>query len=323
MRHACSDRHDCDLCVMDRVHSALERPGVESSLAELFRWLLLKRQCESDASWTTWVQSFALQHPIRQILHGDPFTASAFHKPRGFPGDATTLDFMYAANIPEWSHLVRGTLPSTLDSVSRYITTQRPSAHAVVGRTRLFASYIDELSNGGGRVLSVAGGHFRESALSTALRSSSVEEVVVLDQDPLALDEVRRTCNGLPVTVLHASIRSLLTNKLQVGDFDLIYSGGLFDYLANRTASTLLDALVERLRPSGRIVVANFRPDHPDLGYMESFMDWRLIYRDESDLSALVNAMAHRDEITTSTWIDKSKSLAYLGLQKSGAGAAA
>jgi hypothetical protein len=35
------------------------------------------------------------------------------------------------------------------------------------------------------------------------------------------------------------------------------------------------------LKPGGRLLVANFLHDLPNVGYMESFMGWPLIYRSD------------------------------------------
>ncbi len=42
-----------------------------------------------------------------------------------------------------------------------------------------------------------------------------------------------------------------------------------------------------RLAFGGMLLIANFTPDSHGRGYMEAFMDWQLIYRDESQLYSL------------------------------------
>jgi hypothetical protein len=66
---------------------------------------------------------------------------------------------------------------------------------------------------------------------------------------------------------------------VRLGTFDLVYSTGLYDYVPATTGRRLTWALFEMLRPRGRLVLANFLPGIPDLGYMESYMAWNLIYR--------------------------------------------
>jgi extracellular factor (EF) 3-hydroxypalmitic acid methyl ester biosynthesis protein len=316
-----SSAHACDREILDACCSHLEAGCVEPALDELFLWLNTKRRMESGQSWSRWVRTSALRHPIQRLLHSEPFTAAAFRKPRGFAGDAGTLDFLYAANLTAWQGL-RPALTSPLAAAMHaYITTRRPSAHAVAGRCRFFADAIDDtasrLSRGDlGRVLSIAAGHFRESALSAALRSGRISELVVLDQDKEAINEIVASCSGLPVAPIHASIRGVLGNGLRLGEFDLIYAGGLFDYLARRTAIALLDALVCHLRPDGRILIANFVPDHPDRGYMESFMDWHLVYRSQADMFELSRSLRTNELVSARTWLDGSGSLAFLELRK-------
>ena len=42
--------------------------------------------------------------------------------------------------------------------------------------------------------------------------------------------------------------------------------------------------MFQTLRPGGRLLVANFMPGIPDIGYMESYMDWKLVYRTRHEL---------------------------------------
>jgi len=67
-------------------------------------------------------------------------------------------------------------------------------------------------------------------------------------------------------------------------NLDLVYAAGLYDYLSQPLATRLTKTMFDMLRPGGKLQVANFVPDHPEVGYMETFMQWSLIYRTESQL---------------------------------------
>ena len=46
----------------------------------------------------------------------------------------------------------------------------------------------------------------------------------------------------------------------------------------------LAERLFEMLRPGGQLLIANFLPGITARGYMESFMDWHLIYRSQPEM---------------------------------------
>ena len=311
--------HSSTAATLDVIEQRLAAGDVDAGLEQLFAWLNWKRRSETADSWSAWVRTCALEHPLARTLHAEPFTAAAYFKPRGFAGDAGILDFMYAALLPELQRRPPQLASPLLAATHAYITTRRPSARAVAGRCRYFAAAIDRTASrsrraggGGGRVLAIAAGHLRERFLSRAVQDGTIAEVVALDQDPRAIAEIAESCAGTPVTPLLGSIRGLLNGSLRLGEFDLIYAAGLFDYLSQRTAAALLVTLIGRLRPEGRLVIVNFVPDHPDLGYMESFMDWHLTYRSAADLLALVPGEVAAHSVASRAWTDATGSLAFL-----------
>ena len=43
------------------------------------------------------------------------------------------------------------------------------------------------------------------------------------------------------------------------------------------------------------MLVANFLPNLPDVGYMESYMDWFLIFRSAEDMAALFETLPQNE----------------------------
>jgi cyclopropane fatty-acyl-phospholipid synthase-like methyltransferase len=130
----------------------------------------------------------------------------------------------------------------------------------------------------------------REASLSRAFTSNQLRELVGVDQDDETVAVAAALTANANARVCHAGIRSLLRETAGYGSFDLIYSAGLFDYLADEVAQRLLLRLHGMLRSNGRLLVANFTPDFHELAYMECFMEWPLICRDEARLRALAPA---------------------------------
>lgn len=89
------------------------------------------------------------------------------------------------------------------------------------------------------------------------------------------------------------------------------HSAGLFDYLTTPVAGALLSRMFEMLKPGGKFLVANFANTCTEIGYMEAFMDWWLIYRDEAQMKTLVEVLD--DSVTNNVQIfaDPWKTIAY------------
>ena len=109
--------------------------------------------------------------------------------------------------------------------------------------------------------------------------SGQIKEFVALDQDADSLAHVNRAYAGTGVRTVQASVKSILSGKIAFEGFDFVYAAGLYDYLAERVATRFTRLMFDMLAPGGRLLVANFAPVLPEVGYMETFMDWKLIYR--------------------------------------------
>ena len=75
-------------------------------------------------------------------------------------------------------------------------------------------------------VLTIAAGHLREADASEALREGRIKRWVALDQDPLSVGSITRDFSGKPVEASDGSVRGLLDNAYELGQFDLIYAAG-------------------------------------------------------------------------------------------------
>lgn len=70
------------------------------------------------------------------------------------------------------------------------------------------------------------------------------------------------------------------------------------------------------LSPGGELLITNYVPEIPDVGYMECVMDWHLIYRNPEDMVELA-ALIPSDQVEQlSLSTDVDRNLLYLGIRK-------
>lgn len=256
---------------------------MQAGMESLHRGLRTLRRRWPPEEWRRFCLEAARNHPLREVLHQCPFTRHAFERPRGYAGDATLIDYLYNDHAAHVDGLNR-----VGGEVYRYMH-QQPSARSVRERRELLAREIDATAERVHmpRILSVACGHIREAELSSAVREHRLGELIAFDQDPASLAEVSREFPTGPVHTVCGSVRSILLGKTVFRDLDFAYSAGLYDYLAEGTATRLTRLLFQMLRSGGKLLVANFAVYPPETGYMEAFMDWWLVYRDENQMRAL------------------------------------
>jgi len=296
--------------VLDRTAARLDALDV-GGIETLIPSLNFVRLALGDDAWQRTIANVVAPHRVRAMLHEDPLTRRAFQKPRGYAGDAGLLDLIYR-HAPFAGEL------TDVGAVVNDVAQLQQSSRSVCERREILAALIDRVAaeRTMPRILSLACGHLREAQHSEAVRSREVGEIVAVDQDPLSLDVVVREMAGSPVTAVKASIRRFLVDPSIYGDFDLIYSAGLYDYLDDETAKRLTTSMFAALRPGGTLLVANFAPELLDIGYMEAIMDWQLIYRDEAGVARFCDDLPAEEIRDRKLERDSGGSVVYLTVRK-------
>jgi len=279
--------HDefADVAMLDEVHGLFSTGHIDEGMGVLLPALQARRLELNDSAWGEFAR-LCLDHPLRQLLHEDPFTYRAFSKPRGYAGDAALLDFIYGEEegwpAPEASAMGKSIFAST---------TCSSACEAVRARRAFIADLVDRIVEEVPypHLLSIAAGHLREAELCAAVKRRKLGRYVALDSDQESLAEVQRSYGRFGVEPVAATVRQLLTHRVDLGRFDFVYATGLFDYLPLAAARRLTAAMFQMLRPRGRLLIANFLPGILDVGYMESFMSWKLIYRDRGAMIQLAD----------------------------------
>jgi len=231
---------------------------------------------------------------VHEFIMSSPGCLRCYQKPFGYPGDYEVMNFLYANHFAGASLFSRAVTLTFVDSVP---------GRAVRARKDLVKRELKALllrragSATPVRVLSIAAGPAQELwELLNELDGIPVPlEVVLFEQDKNALAQAWRRLQSavearfprrIKLTFLHDSIKRLLRDGqlfAPFGQFDLIYSCGLYDYLAQGTATILTRRLAASTRPGGQLLVANM-VDHPARWLMEHHMDWPLIYRTHEEL---------------------------------------
>jgi len=244
-------------------------------------------QSELDA-----LRASAKCHPITEYLNQCPLTVHSAQQPRGYPGDAELIDYLYhhtdrTADIARATAIGRQILQTNLD---------RPAPIAVRARRQIVADLISHIAakTPSARILSVACGHARELELVDHALLERIATFLAFDQDAKSLEVATRyrTKPGIPRIAPQCGTIMDLLKDTQLDDFELVYSSGLYDYLSDRLCQRLTQNLFERLKPGGTLLLANFLPETPDIGYMEIFMNWSLRYRSKQqihDFAATIN----------------------------------
>jgi hypothetical protein len=85
---------------------------------------------------------------------------------------------------------------------------------------------------------------------------------------------------------------------------------------SKKSARRLTANLFRHVAAGGRLLLANFAPSLPDIGYLETCMDWRLIYRDEADLAAMIDEIPFDAIRDVRTYRDSSGHIVFIAVDR-------
>lgn len=300
---------------LDRIEKRFLNDDVIEGMKDLRDMLLSVRSNVSAEYWLELSAETVMTHPIADLILQCPLTRRSYDKPRGYPGDAPLLDLIYGVGDD-----LKTPHPATIAGQVNFFVVHSSACRAVRRRREIVAGEISKAiaaAPDGTSILSVACGHLREVELLDIGARQGVNILHALDQDGESLAEVSsRYGSLLPVSPVNKTVRSILLRHVKFSNLDFIYSAGLFDYLVAPVGMRLIERLFEMLKPGGRLLIANFTPALEDIGYMETFMDWRLIYRTTDEVRALFGGLPQEDVASLEAFTDEKGVVAYATVEK-------
>ncbi len=244
-----------------------------------------------------YIHCFYFRKHMHRYIFMAPFTERCITKPRGYSGDFESMRMIYANDYQG-------------DSIMGKLLHKNCVGHRSCQSVRERISLVSEIlynfeqkqtprPNEKINILSVGCGPAEE--IKNIIKTSADTQkyrISLLDQDPAALEAATRTISGVEQKVgskisaeyLECSVRTMLFSrrlKRKWGQFDFIYSLGLFDYLAERVAKAVMKRLFDLLVPGGEMLAGNFHVNNPARWYMTYWADWPLIYRTEKQFLSL------------------------------------
>jgi hypothetical protein len=288
----------------DAALEGIRQGRIEAALDALVADLDRLRRGSSPEAWNRVVER-ARAHPVSERILRDPFVQRCFAKPRGYAADGIALDFILRARDNGKSgpaerlhrRIVEGTTGRALrfrrDATAREID-------ACGARTTRPA-----------RVFAAGAGHLRECDRATAFGEGRVGSLVAFDGDAENLENIRRDYPGLPIVPHHGSVREFAEGRHLFGDLDLIYSAGMFEAVPQAAAQGFTRTLFAMLAPGGKLFLTHFLSAHDEAGFLDAFLDWRMVYRNQSELFDLAEELPPE---TVSTWTYSENSDGTMGV---------
>jgi extracellular factor (EF) 3-hydroxypalmitic acid methyl ester biosynthesis protein len=134
--------------------------------------------------------------------------------------------------------------------------------------------------------------------------SSDLMEFDLLDFNPETLEYTRERLDKVRMSMsrstqmryLPRSVHQILKAAVQpggdpeLGNYDVVYCAGLFDYLSQRVGKRLVEFFCSIAKPGGVVIVTNVADTNPRKAWMEYLMEWNLIYRGKEEMLDLVPA---------------------------------
>jgi extracellular factor (EF) 3-hydroxypalmitic acid methyl ester biosynthesis protein len=237
---------------------------------------------------------------LTPLLMDCPVLQRAYKKPLGYAGDYQTMVQIYANGF-EGS--------SALDKVFHKLACEEPLAAGVRNRKDAILELLRqeyesfcrrEPNDPAFRITSIASGPAREVGdfIGTQSTWPRPVECTLLDQEHAALSlayhelypRLQTAHVPMSLSCVYLSFMQLLRGPsvgLSSERQHFIYAAGLFDYLGNASARSLLADLYRRLTPGGLLVVCNAVWPNRHFWVTEYVCDWHLIYRTAEEMLRL------------------------------------
>ena len=200
-----------------------------------------------------------------------------FLRPHGYAGDFEIIDRIHQNFVSNDRRFYRWDL----------YFHQLMATQAVRNRKEFFKALVQELSQRGKPVsiLNLGSGPCRDVAEFLDTNPQSDVRFTCVDHDGDAIRYAKKAC------AKHAGkvefVRANVIRERVQGQYDLVWSAGVADYLSDRLFMVLLARARAAVAPGGELVIGNFSDRNPSRDHMEVLGRWYLRHRSRDELTSL------------------------------------
>jgi len=234
---------------------------------------------------------------VLPLLSESPLLRRSFEKPLGYAGDYEMMNMLYRDHAEGASLFAKA-----LNIYGASESAARANINRIEYLGALIRDVVAKSSRERIRIASIGCGPAREVAvlLEQSPELGNRLEIALIDQEERSMEFCERTLaplarkTGARIHFVRESVRKLIsTRKLAqaLGERELIYSAGLFDYISERGFGALMGVLYGALADGGTLAVGNVALHNPSRYMMEYYLDWFLIHRSPEQLRAYGEAL--------------------------------
>lgn len=230
-----------------------------------------------------------IKRQLHPLVLCSPFTYRTFQKPLGYAGDYEMVSMMLR-NPYEGSSLFA--------KVMNRVFLESPTVVAHRNRITYLHKRLNEETlrwkdkRENTRFLNLGCGPAQEvQRFMMQDEISDLAHFTLLDFNDETITHTNKTLSALTekhqrktqIDIQKKSVQQVLKDGLRSGSeglYQVVYCAGLFDYLSDRICKRLLEIFYHMLAPGGLLIATNVHVRNPSRQWMESVMDWHLVYRD-------------------------------------------
>ncbi len=221
--------------------------------------------------------------PVREALRQSPLFRRMQDWPRGYQGDFEMVEHIVSGNnlAPE------KTVAYHLEQYGLRSSAVQQHRNKIFCQAELIMRTTQKMNSPA--ILSVACGgspdlfHIQDFLNGAPIFTLYDNDEEALEYSRSRLSALRENCNFIRGNVLR-----IARNLRDVGAFDLVIMGGVFDYLRDGMIINILRTLWENLlNVRGTLFFSNMSHDNPSRILTEYLADWFLIMRDEEEIMRL------------------------------------
>ncbi len=235
---------------------------------------------------------------VRALHSLSPFIARCQEWPNGYQGDYETIEYL----VSQKNMSPAGTAQYWLEeyALGSVISQQHRNKISAQAAEILEQAIIGMQQGKTQRILIIACGGCSDIYRIRHILATMPISIVLNDIDEAAINYSLSRLNpilGNKIHVVHGNILLKLRRLAKLGPFDLVLTGGLYDYLTDAQAAKLTRFSMEHLlSKDGVFLFTNLGVGNPLRAWIEYTANWYMNYRTEESIDQILIAQGVQKE---------------------------